>query len=533
MNQLKPSPLHPAWLNAIYDPAMYPHIVSQIELLETHISWVILTGEWAYKLKKPVNFGFVDFTTLELRHVACQEELRLNRRTAPLLYDGVVPLTTDDDGPCFGGSGTAVEYAVRMRQFAQRDLLENCLARNELTIEMVDLLARQVADLHRRAAVAGRETSYGEPDLIREMVQACFDHLSDNPLSDAQRKSLARLKEWMTGEGDRLSARFVQRKQQHWVRECHGDLHLGNLVLFRGKPTLFDCLEFNPQLRWIDVFSDIAFLVMDLHDRDQTELAWRVLNQWLEQTGDYEGLYVLRYYLAYRALVRAKVAALRLQQSELTTGEEQHQHELLESYLGLASRLARPTQPAIVLMNGVSGSGKSFVARHLASRLEAVQIRSDVERKRLSGIGPSSAQSTLSPAVMYTDSVNAQTYLRLETLVRSIVGAGYPVIVDATFLKSADRKRFIALAGELKVPLAIVACTASAEVLRERIDQRSRLGQDPSDADSKVLRHQLVTAEPLDSSELLSSVAVDSSRDDISDAADQVRKRIRGSLATA
>jgi len=517
---------NPEWLDAIHDPATYPHPVSVIELLETHISWVILTGDWAYKLKRPVNFGFVDFSSLELRHAACHEEIRLNRRTAPSLYDDVVPLATDVDGPQFGGSGAVIEYAVRMKQFRQEDLLENCLARGELSSEMIDELAGEVAGLHSGAAVATLESPFGESALIRDSVQACFDPLMQIPLTEELRFELESVSEWFESEGSRLQETFVARKRQGWVRECHGDLHLGNLVLYRQKPTLFDCLEFNPQLRWIDVISDIAFLVMDLFDRGAATLASRLLNSWLERTGDYEGLKVLKYYLAYRALVRAKVAALRFQQLDNLSIEATHQLELLKSYVDLGRILVAKNPVSIVLMHGVSGSGKSFVASQLATALHGIRIRSDVERKRLWGRQSPSDQTSNSERDLYSQDVTHMTYERLKTLVRSTIDAGYITIVDATFLKRADRIAFAALAHELDVPCVTVACHANECVLRERLAERGAGGGDASDADVSVLRRQLVGIEPLDMDELMSAVVLDTANFDLHSLIHEIQQRI-------
>jgi aminoglycoside phosphotransferase family enzyme/predicted kinase len=480
---------------------------------ETHISWVALTGEWAYKLKKPVDFGFVDFTTLELRRAACHEELRLNRRTAPELYDDVVPLTIEPSGPRFGGTGLVLEYAVRMHQFAQTDMLDQCLARGELTEDLIDELAGEVAELHHQAAVASMGSPFGVPDSVHASVQACLDQLLRSPPSDVLRTQLAQLNEWTNAEWNRLKETFEERKRQGWIRECHGDLHLGNLVLYRGRPTLFDCMEFNPDLRWIDVISDVAFLVMDLFDRRAAPLAWRVLNEWLQQTGDYYGLHVLKYYMTYRALVRAKVAALRLQQPDLPPNNEQHQQELLRSYAELASMLTRSSRPAILLMHGVSGSGKSFIGRQLVASLGAVQIRSDVERKRLFAVWPSAVNLSVPSSELYGPQATQQTYQRLQSLARDIVGAGYSVIVDATFLRQSDRLAFAAMASQLAVPMVVVTCSAPETVLRARVLQRQSIGHDPSDADVAVLEKQLAAWEPLDAAESQMSVSINTETD--------------------
>lgn len=522
-----PASLHPAWLDALKNSETYPHPVSEIRMTETHISWVALTGEWAYKLKKPVDFGFVDFSTLELRRAACHEEIRLNRRTAPELYDEVVTLTEERSGPRFAGSGPVLEYAVRMRQFAQEDMLDQCLARGQLTELIIDTLADEVADLHRQAAVASIPSPFGQPDAIHAAVQACLDHLLKSTLSDSLRTQFERLNEWTNAEWIRLHETFVERKRQGRVRECHGDLHLGNLVLYRGRPTLFDCLEFNPDLRWIDVISDVAFLVMDLFDRGAAPLAWRVLNEWLQQTGDYDGLCVLKYYMAYRALVRAKVAAIRLNQPDLTSGDVQHQQQLLLGYGALASRLTRPGQPALLIMHGVSGSGKSFIAGQLAASLGAIRIRSDVERKRLFGVWPPTETSLAVPPELYSPETTLRTYARLRTLTRAIVGAGDSVIVDATFLKSSDRLSFVALANELGIPIVIVVCDAPEAVLQERVQSRLSHRQDPSDADITVLKQQLASREPLVAAEAAISVSVSTAETNVESILPAIRTRIQ------
>ncbi len=517
---------HPEWLNSIYDPGIYPHPVSEIQLIQTHISWVILTGDWAYKLKKPVNFGFVDFSTLELRQAACVEEVRLNRRTAPALYDGVVPLVDGIDGPQFGGSGPILEYAVRMRQFSQADLFEQCLTRNELSVDAVESLARAVAELHGHAAIAPPDSPFGTPELIRLTVQACLDELAKSSLPEVIQTSVIHLNVWVMAEWRRLTPSFLSRKEQGWIRECHGDLHLGNIVLFRGKPTLVDCLEFNPNLRWIDEISDIAFLVMDLHDRKAPRLAWRALNEWLERSGDYHGLFVLKYYLAYRALVRAKVAAIRLRQSELSPEEQDRQHGLLKSYVELATTLTRPVRPAIVLMHGLSGSGKSFIARKLVEELSAVQIRSDVERKRLWGAWPPGIPAPPTDSEMYSTETSQKTYLRLQDLARTVVVAGFPVIVDAAFLRQTDRQTFASLAAELGIPFVIVACHAPEAIMQERLSQRQQCGHDPSDADGSILQQQLATAEALTPLERGSTIELETNSSDLDVCIKSIRDRL-------
>ncbi|WP_010584986.1 bifunctional aminoglycoside phosphotransferase/ATP-binding protein [Schlesneria paludicola] len=518
----------PDWFEALLNPQTYPHPVQDIRLLETHISWVVLTGEWAYKLKKPVNLGFVDFTTLELRHAACEEELRLNHRTAPELYDSVIGLTSTGAGPRFAGSGPVLEYAVRMYQFPDAARLDSCLDRMELSREVLDELASEIADLHQKAAVAPPESAFGGAILMRQTVQACIDALKSEDVPDRCKSAVAFLAHWTDTEWRRLCPLIEERKRRGFVRECHGDLHLGNLVLIDGKPTLFDCLEFNPDLRWIDVLSDVAFLLMDLLDRGEPDAGWYLLNRYLERTGDFGGLIALRYFLTYRALVRAKVAALRLRQAGVSAAEQTKQHDELESYLTLAQQLTERFPPSIVLMNGVCGSGKTGVALTLAATLPAIQIRSDVERKRLAGLWPAivSNDALLSATELYSEKASELTYVELERLSRTIVSAGYSVIVDAAFLQRQQRARFAQLAKNLSVPIVIVACTAPQHVLEERVRRRQSRGKDASDGDVAVLHQQVRHADPLTSSEVSEIVDVDTSCTNGPSVADRIRKRL-------
>lgn len=521
--------LKPEWFDSLRDPGTYAHEIQNVEFKETHISWVALTGEWAYKIKKPVRFNFVDFSTLDLRLAACREELRLNRRTAPQLYHSVVTLNQTADGPRFEGEGPVLEYAVRMRQFAQEDLLDHRLQMSRLSPDLIECLGRQIATLHDAAAVADRRTHFGDPDVIRRSLQDCFDLFDQNEfLTDVQsQKSTALespaheddwhqnevsqirddLKVWSEREWSHLHEVFTWRKRAGRVRECHGDLHLGNVVVFRNQPVLFDGLEFNPDLRWIDVFSDLAFLFMDLQSRNAASLSWRLLNCWLNQTGDFRGMIVLRYYAVYRALVRAKVSLLQFQQASESDPRRPQLREQCLRYLRLARTMTVPAKPAVILMHGVSGSGKTFLASQLASELGMLHIRSDIERKRLFlPVGASFTDHL--PDQSYSTRHTELTYRRLLAMARLDLHNGYSVVVDATFLRRQSRERFLAMARDCGVPAVIVACEAPRETLLERLKERQSRATDASDADEAVLAMQLSSIEPFDAVEQKSVVVV-------------------------
>jgi len=506
-----PAPDPERLIAALGEPARYPHPVERVERLETHISWVLLAGEYAYKLKKPVALGFLDFTTLAARKRCCEEELRLNRRTAPELYLSVVAITGSEADPALDGDGVAIEYAVKMRRFDQAGLLDRVAKRGALTPALVDEIARGIAAFHARIAVAPPASPFGRPDQVTAPPLANFEHVARliGPSPDVPQ--LERLRAWTAREGERLAPAFAARKAGGFVRECHGDLHLGNIALVDGVPTPFDCIEFNDELRWIDVMNEVAFLVMDLLDHRLPTTAYRCLNAYLEATGDYGGLAVLNYYLVYRAMVRAKVACIRAHQAGISADARGAAEGEYWGYFHLAERLARLGGPALVLMHGLSGSGKTTVAQELLERIGAVRVRSDVERKRLHGLAAGARTQSAVAGGIYGAEATRLTYARLAEAAASAIRARWPAIVDATFLRRSERDAFRALARNLGAPFAILSCQAPEAVLRERIAARAQSGRDASEADLAVLTRQLEVEEPLAGDELRDTVVLDSS----------------------
>ena len=483
-------------LASLTNPAVYGGDVRRVGLLETHISYVLLTGRYAYKIKKAVNLGFLDFTTLASRKYYCEQELRLNRRLAPAIYLDVVAITGSVDAPAIGGPGPIIEYAVKMREFPQDALLSRVLARGALTAAQIDTLAADVASFHGGVAVAGADAPFGVPDDILRRALQNFDQL--RPLVDgaAERATLDELSEWTRREfADRLTL-FERRRSGGFIRECHGDLHLGNIALVDGELTIFDCIEFDEQLRWIDVMSEVAFTVMELQNRQRADLGYRFLNAYLEITGDYESVGVLRFYLAYRAMVRAKVRRMRA--AQLPAGDDKSLP--LAEYRGyerLARDYARPPRPAIVITHGLAGCGKTTLSQALLEQIGAVRIRTDVERKRIHGLTSQARSEYGIDADLYSADATQQTYRHACALARSVVSAGHVAIVDATFPKRWQRELFRTLAAELAVPFVIVSFAASETTLRARIARRARDGTDASDATVAVLEHQLRTQEAL------------------------------------
>ena len=479
-----------------------------VEMVETHISWVLLVGDYAYKIKKAVNLGFLDFSTLEKRRFYCAEELRLNRRLTPDLYLEVVPITGNADHPVLNGPGLAIEYAVKMRRFPQACLLDQVLLRGELTPETIDAIARRIADFHGRTAIADNESPFGAPERTHLPVAENFAQIRQRLREKEDLTRLSELERWSEREYQARFDALAARKARGFVRECHGDLHLGNMVLLDGEAVPFDCIEFSDNLRWIDVISEAAFLAMDLQDRGRPDLARRFLNTYLEQTGDYEGLEVLRYYLVYRAMVRAKVACIRAGQAEQPVGHWTQYRNHIE----LAAGFTRPLQPFLAITHGLSGSGKTTVTQSLLEAVSLFRVRSDVERKRLYGLKPEARSGAGTGGGIYSLEANERTYRRLAEVGRGIIQSGFSAIVDAAFLKRRERAAFHELAQELGVPFVILDVTAPENLLRERVKQRMRHGRDASEADITVLESQLRNSEPLDANELTVTIGVDTER---------------------
>ncbi|HXU92474.1 MAG TPA: AAA family ATPase [Gallionella sp.] len=475
-------------VEALLDSRRYPEPARHVRLIETHISWVLLAGHYAYKIKKPVDLDFLDFSTLALRRRYCEEEFRLNRRLAPQLYLGVVPIGGTPDDPKFGVE-SAIEYAVKMRRFPATCLMDRQLARGKVSPSHIDMLAAVVARFHV-ALPASTDVSFGSFEEIRAEAMQNFEQLPDG-------KDVAELKAATEAELAACAETLERRRAEGRVRECHGDLHLGNIALIEGKPVPFDGIEFSPTLRWIDVMDEIAFPVMDLLHRGCPDYAWRLLNAYLEATGDYGGMAVLRFYLAYRATVRAKVDAIRAAQPGLKPPAADELLRVSQSYLDLARNCLAKPKPALIITHGLPGSGKTFISQTALEHYGAIRIRSDVERKRLYGLGALDSSRSRFGEGLYSKEATHRTYARLYDLTLELLGWGFPVIVDAAFLRHGERARFRELARQMNVPFAIAAMPADLQLLRARIERRVTHASDASEADIAVLEKLAAVVEPV------------------------------------
>ncbi len=484
---------------ALENPACYNHDVDEVRLAQTHISWVLLTGRYAYKIKKPVRLPFLDFSTLPRRLHFCREELRLNRRLARELYLGVVPIGGSPSAPRVGKK-PAIEYAVKMRQFEADSRLDKRLAANAVPRAAVTEFAARLARFHSRLPAlhtdpAGRLAQAAARDNVTVLAQHARGR---------QRREIDTLRIWTDRECANLATVFARRTAAGAERECHGDLHLENLLWHHGSIVAYDALEFDAALREIDVASEVSFLAMDLIAHGRPDLAYDFLNRYFEVSGDYAGIDVLRFYLVHRALVRAKVGAIKAAQA----GHEKR----ADSYIETAHELCRPPTPLLLITHGLSGSGKTTITDELVGRLSALRVRSDLERKRLHGLAAGARTDSGVGQGLYLAGATRLTYERLAQIADRALRHGFNAIVDATFLRRAERWELRQVAAFNRARFAILDCTAPAEELRRRIAVRDKAGRDASEATLAVLEQQLAGDEPLDRAERRSAIRVDTGR---------------------
>ena len=495
-------------IESLQKPDLFDHPVIKFEVLETHISWILLTGAYAYKIKKPVNFGFVDFSTLQKRQHFCQEEIRLNRRLAPQIYIDVVEICGSTEHPRLNTGTPAIEYAVKMHQFDQACLLPNVLIQQGIEPGLIDELAKTVAHFHQHIAVVPTDSPYGNSEHISQPVLENFSQIRQNLDCRDIAKQLDELEAWSKDHLQSLRILLEGRKANGYVRECHGDMHLRNMALIDNKIVIFDCIEFNKNFYLIDVMSEIAFLVMDLEDRDQAPLARRFLNQYLEWTGDYAGLMVFNFYKVYRSMVRAKVDALRASQEIPSSPEYQKTWQDFLGYLALAMQYTCETSPFLLINHGLSGSGKSHISKMLLEYMPVIVLRSDVERKRIHGVELQKDTTVGIEHGLYSREATDRTYQHLVLLARTLLRAGYAIIIDAANLRYTQRQLFMDLAKTISCPAILLHYQASDKLLRKRITDRLTTDHDASDATIDVLEHQLETADALTEEETALSIKI-------------------------
>nr|CAD5982638.1 putative protein Rv2004c [Planktothrix pseudagardhii] len=481
----------PRLIQQMLEPDFYPHPVQEpIELLQTHISFIVLTGEYVYKLKKIVDFGFLDYSTLEKRHYFCEQELHMNQQQAPELYLEVLPIIEIGDRFQFGDNqNPAVEYALKMRQFPEENLLINLFAQDKLTIKEMEELGKVVAEFHQSCPTNDEILKFGEIAQIRHSIDGNYQKTQKYIGCCQTQEQYEQTKQYTDSCFETHDAIFKSRIENRWIRECHGDLHLKNICIYQDKILLFDRIEFNQEFRFVDVIYDVAFVAMDLEGRGRADLGNRFLNSYIEQTGDWEGLQLLPFYLTRQAYVRAKVNSLILDDPAVAEEQKETAQQEATQYYKLAWQYTRRSSGGIVMMSGLSGSGKSTTARKLSKRLNAIHIRSDAVRKHLANV----PLYEKGEEEIYTPEMTEKTYKRLLELGLLLAKQGFWVILDAKYDQQERRGEVIETCNTHQLPLQIIECTAPMDILQDRLQQRQG---DIADATVDLLTSQQAKAQP-------------------------------------
>jgi aminoglycoside phosphotransferase family enzyme/predicted kinase len=500
----------PALVGDLLLPDRYDPAPERVELVQTHASWVFLAGDLVYKVKKPVNYGFLDFSTLKKRRFYCREELRLNRRLGGDYYLEVESVVCREGRYYFGGRGEVVDYAVVMRRLPEEFLMRRLLAEGRLEAADLAGLVELLCDFYRRAPVY-TDGRFGTRRKVEFDVEENFSQTADFVNRTIKPADYRRICDFSREFLQRNHKLFVRRVREGAVREGHGDLHMEHVCLVPGAPLVFDCIEFNQRFRRLDIVNDLAFLAMDLEENNRFDLAAAFIAGCCRELGELFEPRLLAFYKCYRAYVRGKVISFLSADENLDQKARNEARERAARYFRLAAVYAGPPPSGLILMAGVSGSGKSWLARAMHDLWGIKWLRSDEVRKELFGLTGQHAAAPFGEGI-YTREATVKTYRLLAEKAREVIEKGEAVIVDATNLKAGDRKLFTAMASSLQVPVHLVVCRAPRAVLEENLRRRKEEG-DVSDADLAIARRQRFEPPAPEELEQLSWLEIDTGRD--------------------
>lgn len=488
----------PPIIDALLAPRAYDHPADRIRLMQTHISYVLIAGEFAYKIKKPLDLGFLDYSTIEKRRLMCEAEVRLNKRLCAEAYIGVEPIVRRDGAICVGGAGEIVEYAVKMHRMPDERMMPALLEQGLVTPGDVGRIARTIASFHRASATDPGIAAFGRVDAIRRNWDENFAQIEPYAGDLLARSTLDTLREYV-GVFLRANATLIdQRADGGCVRDCHGDLRADSIVVHEdGSICVMDCIEFNDRIRYGDVASDIAFLAMDLDFRGHRALSDEFIGAYLDASDDETLPLVLRFYKCYRAAVRGKVEAMRSSEPEVPPDARADARRKAQAYFNLALSYARTVSPRMLLMMiGLSGSGKSHVAHALAGRIDAVVVSSDLVRKRRASVDARQRMSAAYGEGIYGGDERARVYDAMRDIAREHLELGRSVILDATHIRRADRDAAAAVAKDAGIPMFAIEVTAEESIVRSRLDARMAEPGTPSDAGWNVYLAQRERFQP-------------------------------------
>jgi aminoglycoside phosphotransferase family enzyme/predicted kinase len=487
----------PPLIERLLDPAAYPHPVEAVTLIQTHVSYLLLAGPYAYKVKKPVDMGFLDFRTLADREHFCRRELTLNRRLCPTMYLAVVPIVEAAGQVRVGGDGPPVEWAVQMLRLPAERMLPALLAAGAVTPADVTRIAERLAAFHATAATGAEIDAFGAPATVRHNIEENFAQLQPfvgQTLPPGHARRLADAADTFLRDHPGL---FADRIQRHHIRDCHGDVHAGSICL-TDDLAIFDCIEFNDRFRYGDVAAEVAFLAMDLDHYGRADLAWAFVAAYARAAGDHGLASLLDFYKAYRAVVRGKVESFRSAQASVPEPERQAAAAAAREYFDLAFTYAGGVaRPALLITCGLMGTGKTALAGALARRLALVHLSADATRKRLGGLRPTDHAYTAFGQGLYSPEMSRRTYDALLADAYTWLGRGCSVVIDASFKRAGERARARALAASLDVPFAAVECVCPAAIVRQRVTDRLTAPGTLSDARWELYAAQRADFDPV------------------------------------
>jgi uncharacterized protein len=490
-----------ALIRGMSDPAVYPHKPEAVQVIQTHISVVFLAGKLVYKVKKPLNLGFLDFTTLERRRYFCEQEVKLNSRFSEGIYLGVVDIWESQSGVNLSGEGATIEVAVLMSRIPEDRIMTNMLKKDLITTDILDRLADRIAYFHSHAAGGPGIAGFGSTEVIYRNVKENLDQALPFVGRTIDRNTYDQIARLSLDFIDAHRDLFLRRMRGGFIRDCHGDLHVDHVVIL-DDIMLYDCIEFNDRFRYGDTAADLAFLLMDLDFQGYPALAKHLAERYAHTSGDAESLKLLSFYRSYRAFVRGKVLGFELDEPEISDAESERAVRTANDYFRLSlSYLKPPPPPALIVMCGLMATGKSFIATKLAKRLGLALLRSDEIRKDLLGVKRSQRRLDKFRQGIYTAGSTERTYEALFSAAEKSLAQGRSVILDASFMSYEHRRRARELARHAKVLFRLIECAAPEEVIRERLKARLEQKDEPSDARWEIFDSQKAAFQPIRSDE--------------------------------
>ena len=467
-------PQLPEMVEALLSPKAYPEAPKQIELVQTQMSFVLLTDDYVYKVKKPVDLGYLDYTTLDKRQFYCQREVELNRRLCPEVYLGVVPITRSRGGFFIGGQGKVMEYAVKMRHLPQEAMMDVLLANNQVLPEMISSVAQKLVEFHQRAETNASISTFGDLDTIAKNTEENFTQTEKYIGNSISREKYQHIKDYTGSFIEKNVSLFYKRITDGRIRDCHGDLHAAHICFSNGI-CIYDCIEFNDRFRYCDVASEVAFLAMDLDHYGRADLSDSFVNAYIDRSQDNELLQLLNFYKCYRAYVRGKVESFKLDDPYIAEAEKRQTLEIASSYFDLADSYIR-SKPILLITSGLVGTGKTALAQALAKRLGLVVIASDITRKQLASIPITEHRFEEFDTGIYSAEFSQKTYDTMFAKAKHVLTKGGSVIIDASFIKAKERLRAKELAEEVNADFFILECVLDEESIKQHLAERLEQG---------------------------------------------------------